>query len=200
MRIRIRTRTIVFAALAALAAHGCNDCSLNRMIEQPYYRSYEACDVCPAGTIMMQPPEGTVTRTARLAHDELSTGRAGGAFSAAVPIDVDRAVLARGRNRFDIFCAACHGRLGNGQSQVARNMTLRKPPNLVAPPYTAYPPGRIFAAISAGYGLMRSYAGDLSLEDRWAIVAYVQLLQLSQQMPLDELPPATQEEAAPWLR
>jgi mono/diheme cytochrome c family protein len=195
--IRTRTRTIAFAALAA---HGCNDCSLNRMIEQPYYTSYEACEVCPAGTIMMQPPGGTVARTARLAGGELATGLAGSAVSAAIPIGVDRAVLARGRNRFDIFCAACHGRLGDGRSQVARAMTLRKPPDLVAPPYTGYPPGRIFNAITNGFGLMRSYAAELSLEDRWAVVAYLQVLQLSQQAPLDELPPPIQEEAAPWLR
>jgi mono/diheme cytochrome c family protein len=189
------------AALAgALLVAGCSDCDLNRMVDQPRYTSYEACEVCPGGTIMMHPPEGTVARSAPLAAGPLATGRAGGAFAAAIPIAVDRAVLARGRSRFDVFCAACHGRLGDGRSQVAENMTLRRPPDLVAPPYTEYPPGRIFAAITDGFGLMLSYAGELPLEDRWAVVAYVQVLQLSQRAPLDELPPQIRQEAAPWLR
>jgi mono/diheme cytochrome c family protein len=185
---------------ALLAAHGCSDCDLNRMIDQPRYTSYEACEVCPAGTIMLQPPEGAVARGAPPAG-ELATGRGGdGAFFAAIPLDVDRRVLARGRDRFDVFCAACHGRLGDGRSQVAENMKLRRPPSLVAPPYTDYPPGRIFTVITYGFGLMRSYAGELPLDDRWAVVAYVQVLQLSQHAPLAELPPAIREEAAPWLR
>lgn len=204
MRSAMRSAKPVWSAAklagVLLAAHGCSDCDLNRMIDQPRYSTYEACEVCPEGTIMMQPPAGTVARTARLDDSELATGRTGDAFAAAIPIDVDRAVLARGKGRFDVFCAACHGRLADGRSQVARNMTLRRPPALVDPPYTAYPPGRIFTAITAGFGLMRSYAGELPIEDRWAVVAYVQVLQLSQRARLAGLPREIREEAAPWLR
>lgn len=183
-----------------LAAQGCNDCSLNRMIDQPRYTSYEACEVCPEGTIMMKPPAGTVARTARLDTGELATGHTGAAFTNQIPIPVDRNVLVRGRNRFTIYCAACHGRLANGDSQVAENMTLRKPPNLTVQPYLAYPPGRIFTAITNGFGLMRSYAGELPIEDRWAVVAYVQALQLARSQTVGELPAAIQREAQPWLR
>lgn len=188
------------AALAlALAAVGC-DVDLERMIEQPYYTSYEACDVCPNGTIMMLPPAGTVPRGVTPGAGELGQGRAGTEYVQRIPIELDEQVLARGRNRFDIFCAACHGRLANGVSQVAENMTLRPPPNLLAPPYLEYPPGRIFAVISEGFGLMRPYAADLPIEDRWAVVAYIQALQLSQNAVLGELPPDIQEEARSWLK
>jgi mono/diheme cytochrome c family protein len=191
-------RFLVLVLAAALAA-GCNNLDLERMIDQPRFTTYEACEVCPEGTIMMQPPAGTVSRTAELGPDELIRGRAGEAYAARIPIALDRALLARGRGRFDIFCAACHGRLGNGISQVAENMTLRPPPNLLAPPYADYPPGRVFAAITDGFGLMRSYAAELPVRDRWAVVAYLEALELAQRVALDELPPPIREEARRWL-
>jgi mono/diheme cytochrome c family protein len=186
--------------LAGLVAwSGCNDCDLNRMIDQPKHTTYEACEACPNGTIMMLPPAGTVARTTPIEPPELATGRTANGYVQQLPIAIDRNVLARGRNRFDIFCAACHGRLGDGMSQVAENMTLRKPANLLTAPYLDYPPGRIAAAIAEGYGLMRSYAGELPTADRWAVVAYVKALQLSQHAALGELPAAIQNQAAPWL-
>lgn len=184
--------------LLALCIAAC-DADLQRMVDQPHFTSYEACSVCPDGTIMMMPPAGTVGRDGQEAS--LAAGRAGANdYVQRIPIELDTKVLARGRDRFDIFCAACHGRLGNGISQVAENMTLRKPPNLMGPPYTTYPPGRVFTVISEGFGLMRSYASELPAADRWAVVAYLQALQLSQSVTLRELPQPIQEEAQQWLK
>lgn len=185
----------------AVALSGCSGCDLERMIEQPRFTYYEACDICPEGTIMMQPPEGTVSRTASLGSRELEQGRvASGAWVTEFPVQLSEGVLARGKNRYEIFCAACHGRLGNGINQVSENMLLRPPPNLLAAPYTEYPPGRFFAVINEGFGLMRSYASELSAADRWAVVAYLQALQLSQHIALGELPPPMQQEARRWLK
>ena len=78
--------------------------------------------------------------------------------------------------------------------------TLRRPANLLTAPYTDYPPGRIFTTITQGYGLMRSYAGELPIADRWAVVAYVQALQLSQHAELDALPAQIRSEASRWLK
>lgn len=190
-------------ALAAIALVGC-DVDLERMIDQPRRSSYEACDVCPGGTVMMAPPDGTVPRQpgapSQPGESASGLGRGPeGAYLQTVPIPLDRAVLARGRDRFDIFCAACHGRLGDGQSQVAENMALRRPPSLVEPPRADDPPGRIAAVITEGFGLMRSYAAELPERDRWAVVAYVEALRLARRARLVDLPPATKEEAAPWL-
>jgi mono/diheme cytochrome c family protein len=164
---------------------------LERMDEQPRFTSYEACDICPNGTIMMEPPTDTIARNVELEPPDPADD------SDELPVAIDRRALERGRNRFDIFCAACHGRLGNGESQVAENMTLRRPANLLTGDYRA---GHIYRVVTHGFGLMRSYAGDLPPADRWAVVAYVEALRLSQQVPLASLPADRREEAMPWLR
>lgn len=191
-------KVAIAMAIALLA--GCDKFDLERMIDQPRFTSYEACDVCPNGTIMMEPPQGVVARNADIGPRDLMQGSADGGYATYIPIPLDRAMLARGENRFNIYCAACHGRLGNGISQVAENMTLRKPANLLAPPWSKYPPGRTFAVITDGFGLMRSYAGELPVADRWAVVAYLDALRLAEAVPLRELPASVQKEARTWLK
>jgi mono/diheme cytochrome c family protein len=100
---------------------------------------------------------------------------------------VDAAALARGRARFDVTCAVCHGLLGDGESQVALSMSLRRPPSLHA--YRDVPDGHLYRVITEGFGLMPSYGAELSVEDRWAVVAYVRALQLSQYAGLEQVPP-----------
>lgn len=186
-------------AILVVSVAAC-DADLQRMVDQPRFTAYEACSICPEGTIMMEPPAGTVARDGELASSYPGRTGPGGEYMQRIPIALDASVLVRGRNRFDIYCAACHGRLGNGISQVAENMTLRKPPNLLAPPYTTYPPGRMFAVITEGFGLMRSYAAELPVADRWAVIAYLDALRLSQGIALRDLPQPLQQEAEPWLK
>jgi mono/diheme cytochrome c family protein len=140
---------------------------------------------------MRHPPEGTVPY--RSAVDPvLGTGLGpDGRPVAESPVAVDAKLLARGRARFDVFCAACHGVLGDGESQVALNMSLRKPPSLHQ--FRDVPDGHFFRVMTSGFGLMPSYAAELSVEDRWAVVAYVRALQLSQHATLDRLPPDARE-------
>jgi mono/diheme cytochrome c family protein len=193
-------RALAILALTAGCGGSCG-LDLERMGEQPRFTAYEACEVCPDGTIMMMPPAGTVHRGAELGTSELERGRsADGRPVATFPIPVDPTVIARGRNRYDIYCAACHGRLANGISQVAENMALRPPPNLLAEPYPTRPPGYLYAVVTEGYGLMRSYAAELPVRDRWAVVAYLQVLQLAQHVALGDLPDARREEAQQWLK
>lgn len=193
-------RALMMIAFTAGCGGSCG-LDLERMGEQPRYSTYEACEVCPEGTIMMTPPSGTVHRAAELGTSELERGRtADGRFVTTIPVPVDAALIARGRDRFDIYCAACHGRLANGISQVAENMTLRPPPSLLAPPYPTTPPGNLYATVTDGFGLMRSYAAELPPRDRWAVVAYLQVLQLAQHVALRDLPDARREEARRWLK
>ena len=160
---------------------GCQgfDVDLERMKDQPNARPYEASPYFADGRAMRPPPANTIPFGQR---------------NQPVPA-LDRALVERGRQRFDIYCAACHGRRGDGMSEVARNMDLRKPPALTKASLRQATDERIFSVITNGYGLMPSYAAELPARDRWAVVSYVRALQLSQSVPLDELPPTLREEA-----
>jgi mono/diheme cytochrome c family protein len=111
-----------------------------------------------------------------------------------------RASIIRGRDRFMRMCAPCHGVLGDGNSVIARDMMLRAPPSLLDPGVAAFPDQRIYEVISRGYGLMPSYAYQLSPLDRWAVVQFVRVLEKSQRFPIAELPAARQQEARSWLQ
>ncbi|AKT42135.1 c-type cytochrome [Chondromyces crocatus] len=169
---------------------------LERMIYQQRYDPWEAASIFPDGKVMRHPPEGTVPRDRITFAPQVTDGVDDeGAYVDRVPYRLDRRALQRGQNRYDIFCAPCHGVAGDGVAQVAVAMSLRKPPTLVDAPIAAYPAGRLYQAIDVGYGLMRSYAADLTVEDRWAVVAYVQALQRARSTALDALPPAVRARA-----
>jgi mono/diheme cytochrome c family protein len=189
--------------LLLLVAAGCDGVlpapDLERMIHQRNVRPYAPSGLFSDGRAMRPPPAGTISRDRVVGDPLLTEGAAGGQLAARIPLAVDRALLERGRNRFDVFCAACHGLRGDGISPVAHNMDLRKPPSLLEAPVTTFPPGRIFQVISLGYGLMPSYASRLDVRDRWATVAYLGALQTSQAVALDELPPDLRARAAKEL-
>lgn len=173
---------------------------LNRMLDQHKYEPYEPSSFFDDGQIMRRPPAGTVQRDATLGPPELVLGRRAGQYVDAIPLPVDAALIQRGQNRFRIFCQTCHGALGDGNSQVAENMKLRKPTSLHEPRILAYSPGRLYRVIQEGYGLMPAYDEQLGIEDRWAVVAFVQVLQLSQNAALAELPADLRREGEPWWR
>jgi mono/diheme cytochrome c family protein len=107
-------------------------------------------------------------------------------YVTTIPVPMTRKLLDVGRKRYDITCGTCHGMLGDGDSIVARQMSLRPPPSLHR--YTDRPAGYLYEVIAKGFGMMASYAAELTIEERWAIVAYVRALQLSQGTPAVELP------------
>jgi mono/diheme cytochrome c family protein len=179
-----RARLLVLP-LAALALAGCP--RLDPMQRQQKVKAYKASRYYPDGLGMRAPPEGTVPHGPLLPAEVASGLGPDGKPVAVSPLPVDARLLTRGRARFDVSCAVCHGVLGDGESQVALNMALRRPPSLHA--YRDVPDGHIYRVISEGFGLMPSYANELTPEDRWAIVAYVRALQLSQYATIDQVPP-----------
>jgi mono/diheme cytochrome c family protein len=170
-----------YAALTGLVLAGCSqqatvDRALERMREQPRYEAYGASRFFSDGKAMQAPPEGTVPLEREL-DGILATGRdRTGRYVAELPATVTGGILDRGRTRFGIFCAACHGAGGWGGSIVAGNMVERRPPSLHDARIAALPPGRLYEIVRAGYGRMPGYAGELSVKDRWAVVAYVRAL------------------------
>jgi cytochrome c len=102
-----------------------------------------------------------------------------GGYVSTIPLPVDAAMLARGRERFESICAACHGIRGDGVSVVASKMQQRRPPSLHDERIRALPDGEIAAIIRRGYGFMPALASTLDARDRWDVVAYVRALQAS---------------------
>jgi mono/diheme cytochrome c family protein len=184
-------RWLILVALFS-SATGCEraigDLDLERMIRQRKCIPYDTCRWLPGDRTMQPTVPGTVPRSRTIGDPALTKGVVDGEAVSDIPLEIDAARLRRGRQRFEIFCAACHGVLGDGVTKVAENMHLRKPPNLHEPRIVAHPPGQLFRIVTQGYGLMPSFDPELSVEDRWAVVAYVQALQLSQHVVLADEP------------
>jgi mono/diheme cytochrome c family protein len=191
--------TPLCVALCSVLLASCQ-VDLERMLDQHKAEAYEASRFFEDGQSMRKPPVGTVAIDALTGPPELLSGMRGQAYIEAIPVPIDVALLQRGRNRFRIFCATCHGPLGDGASEVAENMKLRKPPSLHEARLVNYPPGRMYRVIAEGYGLMPAYPDELGVTDRWAVVAFIGALQMSQDVALLELPAGLRQEAQAWLR
>lgn len=179
-------KRLVPAVLAVALLAGCE--VFDPMITQQKVKPYRESEFWPDRVSQRPPQPGTVAREDVL-DPQLATGRGpDGKVLTKIPIAVDRKLLERGRNRFEIHCAVCHGYLGDGVSLVARNMSLRPPPSLLA--RAQQPDGWYFQVMSEGFGVMPSYASHLTVEERWSIVAYLRALQISQSTRFDTLSPA----------
>lgn len=197
-------RTLVLlAAVTACSAEQVfepMDFGLERMMVQPRADAFEATPFFADGRVMRAPPEGTVASDRVTGPPDLTLGYTGPVYAAQIPMTVTRELLAHGRERFDIFCAPCHGVLGDSDSVVSRNMPLVRPRSVLDPAVRAYPPGRMYRIVNEGYGMMAGYATQLDIAERWAVVAYVQALQLSQSVNVATLGPEVQrrlQEQAP---
>jgi mono/diheme cytochrome c family protein len=114
-------------------------------------------------------------------------------YATEFPYPVDARMLKRGQERFNIYCAVCHGRTGYGDGQVVQR-GYAKPPNYHDKRLREMPVGRFFQVITRGYGAMPDYAEQIPVDDRWAIIAYVRVLQYSQDVPAAELTDADRDE------
>ena len=119
--------------------------------------------------------------------DYYSTGRIGDAYGDGVPVEVTAALMERGRERFNIYCAPCHSQTGDGNG-VVKQLGLSTVANLQDPRVRIMPDGQIFNTITLGKNTMGGYGGVVAVEDRWAIVAYLRALHRSQNAKLDDVP------------
>ena len=189
-------RALVIASCTALACDAPAP-DFDRMLTPAHFRAFAATDFFPDGRVMRAPPAGTVPFGDRPMSDA--------ALEALrdrdqIPGELTRARLERGRDRFGIYCAVCHGLRGDGDSPVARSMERRRPPSLVDEPVRSFSAGRVFQVVTRGYGLMPAYAAELPEPDRWAVVAYLRALRLARRVHLEALPPALRDEARRSLR
>jgi len=135
---------------------------------------------------------GTVAR-GRLNEDSLLyTGKVNGVDADVFPFPITAATLARGRERFNIYCSPCHGRTGQGDGMVVRR-GYRRPPTYHQDRLRSAAVGHFFDVITNGFGAMPDYAAQIPVEDRWAIAAYVKALQLSEHATLADVPAGERE-------
>jgi mono/diheme cytochrome c family protein len=132
--------------------------------------------------------DGTVARGQLHEDTYFYTGKIGNTPGDFMPFPVTKEVLERGRERFNIFCAPCHSRLGDGNGFVPARGFARKPPSFHIPRLQKAPVGYFFDVITEGFGIMPDYASQIPPRDRWNIVAYVRALQLSQNASMADVP------------
>jgi mono/diheme cytochrome c family protein len=163
----------VLVCLAAMPLAACGDQS---MTQQNRYSTYTRASLFADGTEAQPLPAGVVAQ-----------GDLGRANQSAKPPTVDSQLLARGRERYDIYCSPCHGLTGSGDGMIVRR-GFPAPPSYHSARLRAAPAQHIFDVITGGYGVMYSYASRVEPHDRWAIVAYVRALQESQGAKLADTP------------
>jgi len=158
-----------------------------KMADQPRYEPLQKSSLFDDERASRPLVEGTVARGQLEADEPLYTGKSHGEPVAALPFSVDGESLRRGQERYDIFCAPCHDRVGMGRGMIVRR-GYRQPPSLHIERLRAAPPGHFFDVISHGFGVMPDYAAQISQRDRWLIVAYIRALQLSQNAAIGDVP------------
>lgn len=167
---------LAIAALALLT--GCADQSMRR---QKRYETFGAAELWPDGTSARPLPAGVIAQSDPQRKAATDT-----------PPAITQAFIERGRERYDIYCSPCHGLDGKGDGMIVQR-GFPKPPSYTEERLRAAPARHFFDVITDGYGVMYSYAARVTPEDRWAIVAYIRSLQLSQQARLAEVPEAREK-------
>jgi len=185
-------------------------------------KPYRSTTFFTDGLSSRKPVEGTVARGYLMTDTEFFTGKkrgrgglsdgtqagpgpqenSGAALQGAAaypddvevfPLTITREIVTRGKERYEIFCSACHGPTGNGDGMIVRR-GFRRAASFNDDRLRQAPVGHYFDAITNGWGAMPNYKTQIPAEDRWAIIAYVRALQLSQQK---QETPAGQSPATP---
>lgn len=187
--MRISSLRIGLVVVAALAAAGCR----RDMQDQPKYIPLRPSSFFADGRSERPLVDGTVARGHLDDDAAFYTGKGpDGKFLNAFPFPVTKDVLDRGQNRFDIYCAPCHDRLGNGLGMIVRR-GYRRPPSYHIERLRNAPDGYIYDVITHGFGAMPDYSAQIPPRDRWTIVAYVRALQFSQNASVNDVPAAARE-------
>lgn len=182
---KLVARSIALAVVCAFSgASGCH----RDMHDQPRYEAYEASATFANNMSSRPLVEGTVARGALDEEDVRHTGKdESGQSVFSPPVEIDRALLERGKERFNIYCSVCHDFTGSGNGMIVQR-GFRKPPSFHEDRLRNAPAGHYFDVISNGYGVMPSYRAQIPADDRWAIVAYIRVLQMSRMGTIDDVP------------
>lgn len=170
------------AVVALIALAGCAD-----MKDQSRYEPLEQSAFFADGRSARPLVEGTVPRGFLREDDAVYRGLGpDGKFVARIPLPVDSAMLQRGQDRYEIFCAPCHAKVGDGSGMIVQR-GYKQAASYHTDRLRAIEDGYIFDVITNGFNQMQGYASQVKPADRWAIVAYIRALQLSRMGEFSEL-------------
>lgn len=184
-RIGFRRELLLFCVPLLLTSACAYNGSVQIMGAQPNERPF-------AEEAARQPVPDTVARGQLQDDQTLYTGLSGGQPAAAFPYTITSAILQRGQERYDIFCAPCHSRTGDGDGIIVQR-GFPHAASLQSPRLRDAPVGQVFGVITNGFGAMPAYAAQIPVRDRWAIIAYIRALQLSEHATINDVPPADRD-------
>lgn len=180
------TRFVAGAVMltAILLGSGCE--IRQRMWDQPKYEPLEKSTLFSDNRASRDLIDGTVSQGNLKLDSHLHEGRLNDAEATTFPFPITEEILERGHERYDIYCSVCHGKSGYANGMVVQR-GYKKPPSFHEQRLREARPGYLYGVIKNGYGVMSDYSDQIKVEDRWAIVAYLQTLQYSQQVPESNL-------------
>jgi hypothetical protein len=186
---RRRAELVGMLLLASLLLAACSQ----KMRDQPKLNPDEPTTLFSNGTSSQAPVADTVARGFLQDDAELFTGKdTSGKDVVQFPFPITRTDILRGQDRFDIYCAPCHGRLGNGAGAIVVHGFF-PPPTFHQDRLRNAPVGHFYDVITNGLPPMPSYANQIPPHDRWDIIAYIRALQYSQNVDAKSLSPADQQ-------
>jgi mono/diheme cytochrome c family protein len=175
--------TVAFTIVMAMMS----GCHLD-MYDQPKFKPLSANPFFADSMASRPLVEGTVARGDAERDELLYTGKINGRVADVFPFPITRDVLARGQDRYNVFCSPCHSKLGDGRGMIVQR-GFPAPASYHADSIRSKPVGFYFDVITNGYGKMFNYASSVSVRDRWAVIAYIRALQESRRVRISELPP-----------
>jgi mono/diheme cytochrome c family protein len=184
-QVILRDSVALWLLIVCLFATGCRQ----DMHDQPKYTPLRGSSFFGDDRSARPVVAGTVARGQLHEDALLYTGKRNGTDSTVFPFPIDETRLRRGQERFNIYCSPCHARTGEGDGMIVRR-GYRRPPSYHDPRLRDAPVGHFFDVITNGFGAMPDHAAQIAVEDRWAIVAYVRALQLSEHAAVADVPAA----------
>jgi mono/diheme cytochrome c family protein len=179
----LRTVRLSAVVVACVLLAGCRQ----DMHDAPRLDPLESSTFFADGRASRQLVANTVPRGHLRDDEHLFTGKVNGQLAAEFPMPVTAEVMARGRERFEIFCAPCHGRSGEGNGMIVQR-GFRKPPSYHEQRLRDQPVGYFFDVMTNGFGAMQDYSAQVPVADRWAIAAYIRAIQLSHNARVEDVP------------
>lgn len=180
----------LLALLALLLLSACSEQAMMR--EQPKIEPLEPAAAFAYEQSVRPLPDNVVPREAATTLTWVETGEENGQLVATMPLSVTTELLARGQEQYNIYCSPCHGLAGFGEGMVVQR-GFPEPPSFHSIRLREAPDGYLFEVITNGLGQMYGYGPQVEPVDRWAIIAYVRTLQLSQHAPAELLTPVERE-------